>query len=878
MIIATQKSASGQDIPALRIPLKIRRPLPSFRPLVLYQTICLPSGQVKQPCIAVLVQRSRPIAEAELKPLAYWPDGSLRWCRILSLISISLDDLEDLELQIPGDAELVPEMSNIVRHEAAGNVNISTGFAEFLIDTRHASPLRAVRLSTDGPSAGSGFRTLWTDLAGRSHTPEVEECRIKSEGNLNTHIHLRLKFLDVPALQVTVDMLLFAGTGLLDATVTVRNGNCAKHKGGLWDLGDAGSISFRDFSIEFDLAEDPNATTHLKLQDDSGFEGRVERNFILQQASSGGKNWNSQNHVNASGTVPCPFRGYRLDSGQLTKTGDRASPTMIDISRAGIVALNLPYFWQNFPKVLQFRDSTLRIGLFPHEYGDPFELQGGEQKTHRFRLLFAPQTGSVESITAQVREPYLEGQQPSDWVCAHGLPCDGTSVSLRDRPRLDALLMEALDGPHSIYANREEIDEYGWRHFGEIVADHEKANYTGPLPLVSHYNNQFDVIHGFLLNYLRTGEERLFDLADELACHVSNIDIYHTTKDRWAFNGGLFWHTDHYRHAHTATHRAYSRWNAPKGTDYGGGPACEHNFTTGLSLHYCLTGSAQSKAAVMSLADWVLNMEDGAKGRFRIIDSSPTGLSTLTATEGYHGPGRGAGNSINALLDGWWLSRSDHYLCFAEQLVRRCIHPDDDIEKLDLLNIELRWSYTVFLTSLSKYLATKLLCNALDENFEYARRSLVHYARWMAEFEIPYFDQQEQMQYPTETWAAQDLRKANVLRSAAQYVEDPMKSTLFEKGELIAERAWSDLERFNTKAFARPLAIMMVEGLKEKDIPSMTIEVPSHLQALTFGPSVPFVAQKQRVLRMLRSPIAALAGMSHALAYLVRPRSASERR
>ena len=111
----------------------------------------------------------------------------------------------------------------------------------------------------------------------------------------------------------------------------------------------------------------------------------------------------------------------------------------------------------------------------------------------------------------------------------------------------------------SFIARREIIDEYGWRHFGDIYADHEAVGHTGEKPLVAHYNNQYDVIHGAMIQFWRSGDQRWFELAADLARHVIDIDIYHTEEDRLAYNGGLFWHTDHYLDAGTATHRAYSK-------------------------------------------------------------------------------------------------------------------------------------------------------------------------------------------------------------------------------------------------------------------------------------------------------------------------------
>ena len=74
---------------------------------------------------------------------------------------------------------------------------------------------------------------------------------------------------------------------------------------------------------------------------------------------------------------------------------------------------------------------------------------------------------------------------------------------------------------------------------------------------------------------------------NELAAHVIDIDIYHTDRDKAAYNGGLFWHTSHYVDAGTLDATAPTRAQPGVG---GGGPANEHNYTAGLLLHYLLTG------------------------------------------------------------------------------------------------------------------------------------------------------------------------------------------------------------------------------------------------------------------------------------------------
>jgi hypothetical protein len=369
-----------------------------------------------------------------------------------------------------------------------------------------------------------------------------------------------------------------------------------------------------------------------------------------------------------------------------------------------------------------------------------------------------------------------------------------------------------------------------------------------------------------IFQYLRTGDRRWLDLFDPLARHVIDIDIYHTTEDKAAYNGGLFWHTDHYRTAATATHRSYSKANRPPDSPYGGGPGNEHNYATGLLHYHYLTGDPDARDAVLGLADWVICMDDGRRTVLGVLDPGPTGLASSTYQAGYHGPGRGAGNSVNVLLDAWLLTGTASYLAKAEELIRRVIHPADDVGAHDLLNIEARWSYTVFLSALDRYLALKAEADAVDAAYAYAQASLLHYAEWMADHERPYFDRPEQLEFPTETWAVQELRKANVMRLAARHADEPLRGRLCERGEALARRAWADFEHFDTRTVTRAVALLMIEGPRDAWLREHDPErAPRAAAAYDFGEPRAFVPQKQRVKALLKSPVSLVRAVLRAL-------------
>jgi hypothetical protein len=121
--------------------------------------------------------------------------------------------------------------------------------------------------------------------------------------------------------------------------------------------------------------------------------------------------------------------------------------------------------------------------------------------------------------------------------------------------------------------------------------------------------------------------------------------------------------------------------------------------------------------------------------------------------------------------------------------------------------------------------------------------------------EVPYFDRPEQLEFPTETWAAQELRKANVLRLASAHADEPLRSRLREKGDALAERAWEDLLRFKTRDVARSVAIVLREGTVDAGLRANPIgPAPRPPGAVDFGEPLRFVAQKDRIRGILKSP------------------------
>ena len=788
----------------------------------------------------VLVDHADAIVEADLTALARWPDGSVRWasCEWIdhgySSDTLTLRSRTEEDPRSPGAecAALRPELADAGSiidlvgggHDAAASaVSMALEFKEY----RQAIPCR----------------TLFTDW-----------CETHSGSLRKTYVASGQPQLDDGELHVRVELNVYPSAALVRIRTEITNPSPAAHPGGIWVLGDAGSKTITAANLRFLLGRDDVSRSRC-LVDETWYEGASTE---VYQESSAGAVWDSPNHLNRHGANVVRYSGakLRVDDADVRTLG-RVSPLGQSVGGSYTVSVAPVNFWQTFPKALRVSPDRLTIGLLPEEWDDAHELQGGERFAHEAVVHISPSLDDkVPNRASWVASPSVF-HVDTDWLIA------SQAIAHFGAPRLDAdhaeFVNAVMDGPESFFNKRERIDEYGWRNFGDINADHEAAYHEGDEPFISHYNNQYDPLGSFALCFLRTGDARWFRQMDELAAHVATVDRYHTKRDKWAYNGGMFWHTTHYEAAGLSTHRTYP---AADGV-IGGGPSSEHLYTHGLLLHHYLTGRAYSAEAVKESGDFVIDADDGAKTPFRFVDRGPTGLVSCSGNMDYHGPGRGPGNAIDALLNAFELTAERRYLDKAEELIRRCIHPDDDVHELNLGDVETRWFYMVFLKALLKFMDVKLSLDERDMMFHYARASLLLYLSWAVEHEYPYLDKPDILDFPNETWAAQEMRKADVFELAALHAPEDLARKFKERAKFFHRASIDGLNAFGeTKFRARPLVLLLSFGWAHVGLRNAGVVPVSHSSEETndfkWPPMSRFVRQKRRAMK--RAAIIAAAG------------------
>jgi hypothetical protein len=772
----------------------------------------------------VVKSKAGALPQSSLVPIALWNEGSVQWACVDLLVNL---DHSDPLLVVPKEkdncnSEPNSDLAKIVPEFSQGNLSL-----RFSEPTSNTSQLPiSVSVSLTG---ASGTTTL-------KFTPTANSAK-QNELAVDFDAFATLK---VQTLALPIEFQLSGRcwcTGQIDFSLRACNPNPADHPGGNWDLGNAGSLYFKDLSLKLEFAASQGVQSLFVREALSARSKTANRSLELFQASSGGQNWNSSNHLDRHRQVPMPFRGYRLCIDGTESTAERATPYVATQCDGITLAVACNRFWQNFPMAIRALGCQIEVGFLPRESGYEHEIQGGEQKTFQFAAYLGMASAASCPLDGYLSEPcpvidreYLES------TCVLG---QGSLGRIEDESGLfyERLVNQAIDGPDSFFSKREKIDQYGWRHYGDLYGDHEAVFHKGPTPMISHYNNQYDCVLGFFYQFLRSGDPRWYEQMVAMADHAWDIDTYHTQGDKLLYNGGLFWHTYHYADADTGTHRSYPRSlldedHFESGKDLGamgktgeklkkvygkgGGPAAAHNYSTGWMHAYYLTGEIRYKQAAINAAEYVLRIEDGSKTPFRWLSNSPTGHSTCSSA-GYYGPGRASANSTLALLNGYELTGEPKYIERAIGLMRSTVHPEQNLGKLDLLNAELRWFYTMYLQALCR------LIDVLESNQRakvlyrddlcYAIGSLMHYARWMLANEHPILDHPEKLQYPTETWAAQEMRKWEVFAYAARWCASEEEGlAMMDKAEWFYDYVIRTLDGFETKSLCRPIVLLLNYG------------------------------------------------------------------
>jgi len=730
-----------------------------------------------------------------LTPIAYWDDNTIRWLNCQAIIK----NTGSIDIELKANDVGKPLISKT-------RVPLLTSSDDDVFQINKDSFKASIRLKR---SDNEKPLTFMERKHSSKNTPLSETYKITGIFKSNNQ---QLKCsLNIEVSKKTSDVFI---------ELHLLNPHAAAHPNGQWDLGDNNSVIIDDFSFILQL---PNSKSSITIHEPSlAAEQTVscENNYTLIQYSSGGKNWQSPIHWDENKNTTVHQHGFQLVSNkQVLHQGLRAEPIALLANKTEQLSVQIEGFWQNFPITLTGEKDSLSWQLLTENT----ELQGGESKTWRFKChnKTSPKSSSAKESTTIV-EPLIHYN--TDYLTQCNI-MPHIAFSNEDSA-LNSLINAGINKKTSFFEKREKNDIYGWRHYGELDADHEAINIPEGSYFISHYNNQYDPLMGMTLQFLHQGNSKWLQLLKPLNQHIQDIDIYDTKDDKAEYNGGLFWHTDHYLSAQTCSHRSNSKHHvaAYEGFLGGGGPGGQHCYTTGLTLQYWLFGDKEAKAKVAQLCNWIRNCYDGsgsiAERTFRLltIDFKQNVLTNIgIKAPGYKYPlDRGTGNFLIALIDHYDLCEAPKLLKEMGQVIKQTIHPLEDINLRRLDDHENTWFYTVFLQAIVRYLLLKESRHNIDDDYWFARHAFMHYCHWMVDNECFYLDHPEQLEFPNDTWCAQELRKANLFYYAYYFSKDN-DSHYIEQAEKFYKYVTNHLNKSTEANNTRILSILMQNnGVQQK--------------------------------------------------------------
>ena len=757
----------------------------------------LAQGVCSEPEQLQLFQNSAKLA-AMFQARNRWPDGSLRWVWCEALVEAN--GALDLALGEAGAA---------TRPERCNSDNVASEFIK-LVKSENAEVFASVALPGLPGELQLSATLTWE---GASKPCELEQLSldIRDSGFYqHASIHGRFPW-QQSYLNFTYRMQYCAESGQWLCSVRLHNPEAASHPEGCWDLGDAGSAIIDQFRFAM---HGPQGSWQAKIFDcASGKVHTAAADFVLEQTASGGEHWQSPIHINADKSLSVDSNGFVLQQGdERLVTGSRAQPQLSLGSENSLYQLELIDFWQNFPLQLGLEKSSANWGLFPQRT----ELQGGEAKTWHFHLAGGDNKAQAsDCLQTQFSAQVIYNLDYLDHCAC--LPHLGLSQVPAE---FDSLTQLGLEGAFPFEEKRERIDMYGWRNYGDLYADHEMHGLPEEPYFTSVYNNQYDPLMGMTLQYLRSGDKRWQSLSQALNRHVQDIDIYDTEKDKAEYNGGLFWHTNHYLKMETCTHRSYSKHHTAAYENFsaGGGPGGQHCYTTGLMLQYLLFGDKTAAQKVEQLCHWIRCFYNGTDSlldrsfRFLTVDIKANGMSNIgVKAPGFRYPlDRGTGNFLVALMDCYEVTGREALLAEAAYVIRNTCHPKENLAQRNLLDVENAWFYTVFLQAVVRFTLLKHSLQQHDSDFQFARDSVMHYAAWMLDNEAFYLDRPEVLEFANDTWVAQDIRKATVYGFASLFASDATLSLRYaEAREETIQYIVNKLGDSQEQTYTRILVLLM---------------------------------------------------------------------
>ena len=299
-------------------------------------------------------------------------------------------------------------------------------------------------------------------------------------------------------------------------------------------------------------------------------------------------------------------------------SGNRAPGWMALDSGNKHMAIAVKEFWQQFPNELSVNNQTLTVSLHPSRAVAPLPdttplIQGsagttkyvrpntfyftreGGAKTYQMRLSFsdeAPSDLSLENDNNFFQSNNLLLKATPEWYTASGVFGDlNVGTSTTSDTGFDAHMMRDFYEPSMVEGKQ--ATNYGWRDYGDRLRAGWSNTING-VRIPGFYNDTHVGATNFFKMYLRTGDQRWYNLAQVSTRHFMDIDVSHGPRQGYWSGFGAPMQPAGEIHAIKHDMVDHTSRNVHQG----------HAHASGLIDYYLLTGDKRAREVMQEIADW----------------------------------------------------------------------------------------------------------------------------------------------------------------------------------------------------------------------------------------------------------------------------------
>jgi len=556
---------------------------------------------------------------AQFDTLASWPDGSVKSALVQFVTDVGAS-AKSYRISYGTSVTRSSVSGGVNVAQAGGATTVDTGAIKMVVDTkglinglwRDANHNGSYEATEQVLGAGEFFMVNafdnqeYTAGQGSGATVAIEEqgpirAVVRARGSLTNASGATL-------VKYQVRYYAYAGSDKLDIDFSVIDDRV---EGNVESPGNTLALAAKGYGMRWNYLSDSAAQYRFGLEGGTTAGGTVSGESYLMQNG----NFAFDNGVDKGNTFS--YSGVA--------SGKRAPGWMALDSGARHLALMVRDFWQQYPIELNVNGNTLTAALFaqravttasttlPAQSGtvysrpnDFYFSRPGGAKTHQLRLAFAdntPVSTAVDQINTGYQRHRLELTADPAWYTASGVFGDIDVGNPNATTGYSAMLLQDIYIPSIEKVSSDNTDPsdlggdatmYGWRDYGDRLRAGWN-NVVNGVRIPAFYNDTHIGANSFFHEFVRTGEQRWFQLGEISTHHFEDIDVAHGPRKG-------YWDT------------AYAMGQQPAGEIHAQGHNNEdhqvrnmhwgHAHVSGLSDMYLLTGDKRAFEVLGEIANW----------------------------------------------------------------------------------------------------------------------------------------------------------------------------------------------------------------------------------------------------------------------------------